>query len=142
MKKTALLVLFLASCVSAEEARFNRLLNSIDARARPIRWVDEDVFMLEGMTLDWPLPPQGWSGDCLLFVTSPREGDQPELTISIFWRFEVEVSGKKAGNYAFVLYGRPSLTDNISVNVTSVKGQGGIYLSAYVLGSSVCREQR
>ncbi len=134
----AFFLLSLSACASVEEARFNRFLNSIDNHARPIRWVDEDVFMVEGMTLDWPLPPQGWAGDCLLFVASSREGDRPELALSVFIDWDLAIPGRRRGNYAFVIFKRPLEARSASVNVTSIKGQGGVNLSAYILGRSVC----
>lgn len=144
MKKLILCALFLFSgCIYAEERTFRRLVNSVDARARPMRWMDEDVFMLNGMILDWPLPLEAESGTCLLLIASPRENEPPaRFRLMATLGPAILSNGRESGRYAFLVLRVPDERLWASVIVTAISGDGHVDLSAFEVNQSACRTLR
>lgn len=144
MKKFILCALFLlASCISAEERGFRGLVKWIDPHARHMRWVDEDVFMLNGMVLDWPLPPDAESGTCLLLIASPRENEpQARFRMLVTLGIATISHNWESGRYAFMVFKVPDERFWTSVAVTAISGDGHVDLSAFEVNQSACRTFR
>lgn len=140
MRKLVLAFFLIAGCgASLEERKFQTFLNSFDARARQLRWMDEDPsYFLEGQIADLSLP-RAQAGVCVLVVAS-RDTESVGQVLSLTVSYNESTLGRNGWRrpYAFAVFRMPDQPVNASVLVISLSGQGTIFFSAYEVTGDVC----
>lgn len=140
MRKLVLAFFLIAGCGSSlKERKFQTFLNSFDAHARQLRWMDEDPsYFLEGQIADLPLP-RAHGGVCVLAIASRDTGSVGQVvTLGVYYNEIMLGRNGWRKPHAFAVFRMPDQPVNVSVLVISLSGQGTILFSAYEVGSEVC----
>lgn len=125
----------------AKAGRFNGIVASYDARAWIVPWINEAVFLPEGLPYDVSLPESVRGGDCLLVIASVVDGLETGSVSLSARRNRIPLGRARWSKpHAYVVFQTPETNHfETGIFLTAVGGEGKVNLSAFRLRGRACR---
>ena len=125
---------------NVKTGRFNGIVASYDTHAWIMPWVNEAVFLPEGLPYDLSLPRSVRGGDCLLVIASAVDWPETGRVYLSARRNRIPLGRARWSKpHAYIVFQTPETNHfETGIFLTALEGEGRVHLSAFRLRDRAC----